>query len=256
MLYRAINDLVQPYTLACVFLGVAIACRWRRRADSRRQLLWVVLPFAALWVVSTPAISYLALGSLEWHYPSLADVPEDLEAIVVLSGGSLPANDLRLEPELANDSIYRCIHAADLYHRAGGCLVIAAGGTIDPAERGPPLASLMRDFLIELRVPPSDILTEAQSTSTYENALQCAAMLNERRVTRLALVTEANHMRRAMACFSKCGLTPIPAPCDFKASEWEPRLGAFLPSPGGAAGFQEACHEWLGLLWYWVHGRV
>lgn len=256
MLYQAVNDLLQPYTLAYFFLGAALVHFWFRRVEKRRRLLLAVVPFIVLWMISTPAISYLALGSLEWQYRPLAALPEEVEAIVVLSGGALPADELRLKPMLADDSLYRCYCAAELYRRPGGCLVIATGGISDPAGRGPPLASLMRDFLINLGVSPSDILTEERSTSTYENAAECTRLLESRRITRLALVTEANHMRRATACFAKCGVRVMPAPCDFKASTLEPRLASYLPSPGGGNGFQEACHEWLGLLWYWLHGRV
>jgi uncharacterized SAM-binding protein YcdF (DUF218 family) len=88
----------------------------------------------------------------------------------------------------------------------------------------------MRDFLVDLGVSRTNILTEVRSTSTYENAVECARMLKERHITRLVLVTEANHMRRATARFAKCGVTVIPAPCDFKASKLEPRLGSYRPS--------------------------
>jgi uncharacterized SAM-binding protein YcdF (DUF218 family) len=257
MPYQAINDVLQPYTVACLLVTGALVHVWRRRPDCHRSLVLVMVPFVSLVLLSLPVVSYLALGSLEWQFWPLRDLPDEVEAIVVLSGGAVPADARHPKAILADDSISRCLQAAELYRqRPGGCLIIATGGISDPAHRGPPLAALMRDFLIQVGVSATDVLTEERSTTTYENAAECARLLKDRKIPGIALVTEANHMRRAMACFAKVGLPVIPAPCDFKASQLEIRLGSFLPSSGGSAGFQEAFHEWLGLLWYWLHGRI
>ena len=43
---------------------VALAALWRRRRESRGWLLAVTLPFAGLWLMSTPIVAHLALGSV------------------------------------------------------------------------------------------------------------------------------------------------------------------------------------------------
>ena len=61
----------------------------------------------------------------------------------------------------------------------------------------PPLGQMMKDLLVELGVPPEQIIVEDRSTSTYENAVECRQLLVERQMTRIVLVTDALHMRRA-----------------------------------------------------------
>jgi hypothetical protein len=81
---------------------------------SDRLLLFVGLTF-----VCTPAVAHVALGSLEWQYAPANEMPIDAEAIVVLSAGVRPPSGARAEAELDEDSLQRCLHAANLYQRAG-----------------------------------------------------------------------------------------------------------------------------------------
>ena len=120
----------------------------------------------------------------------------------------------------------------------------------------PSCAEVMRDFLIGVGVNPADVLLEDQSRTTYENAVGCARLLRGRQVGTVVLVTDAVHMYRAERCFRKQGLTVIPAPCNYRATEFRWSLPAFLPHAHAAVGSQEVFHEWLGTLWYWCRGRT
>jgi hypothetical protein len=33
-------------------------------------------------------------------------------------------------------------------------------------------------------------------------------------------------------------------------------ITSVLPSAGGMQGVNDASHEWLGLAWYWLRGRI
>ena len=101
----------------------------------RRSVLLVVVPFAALTLISLPAVSHLALGSLEWRYPPREWRPTRAEAIVVLSGGTLPPDAVRLRDELSSPSLVRCTHAAEVYHQGPPLPVMVTGGKVDPRRR-------------------------------------------------------------------------------------------------------------------------
>jgi uncharacterized SAM-binding protein YcdF (DUF218 family) len=58
-----------------------------------------------------------------------------------------------------------------------------------------------------------------------------------------------------MACFHRQGLDPLPAPTDHKLRVHGGGLG-WLPSPSGLALSQEALHEYLGLAWAWLRGKI
>jgi uncharacterized SAM-binding protein YcdF (DUF218 family) len=205
--------------------------------------------FGVLVVCSTPAVNYLAVRTLEGPFEPLAKRPADVEAIVVL-GGALAHPD---GPELATDSLKRCVHAAEVYRLGPPCPVLVSGGKIDPGFHGPPLACLMRDFLLRLGVRPSDVIVEDASLTTYENAAGCRKLLRQRRLSKVVLVTDAIHMRRAAACFRKEGIEVVPAPCHYRA-EWDGWTTALVPNPMAAGGCHKAAHEWIGILWYRLRG--
>jgi uncharacterized SAM-binding protein YcdF (DUF218 family) len=255
-MYRLANELLHPYTLLLLIMAVVMVKLWRRPSESRRRLLCITLPFLLLILISTPAVSHLAFATLEHRFTPLVELPSDTDAIVVLAGWVLPRNANRPNPILADDSLYRCLHAAELYRRSGPCLIVLSGGTVNPAEDSMPVADAMRDFLLQLGIASKDLLVENRSTTTYENAVECHKLVQERQLQHVVLVTEADHMARAVACFRKTGLRVTPAPCQFVTGQFELRLSTFLPSPGAARGTEKVFHEWLGLAWYWFQGRI
>src|SRR4051794_26081584 len=120
-MYRFAVALLQPYILLHVFCGLTVANLWRKRRETRGRLVLVTLAFVPLPRPSIPAVSHLAVGSLEWQSPPPGQRPADAEAIVVLSAGVTPPDDARGRAEPDEDGIRRCLHAARLYHQGKPC---------------------------------------------------------------------------------------------------------------------------------------
>jgi uncharacterized SAM-binding protein YcdF (DUF218 family) len=255
-MYRFIVELLQPHTLLSLWACWALFRRWRRREDPRRRWWPLFVPLLALAAVSTPAVSYLALRSLESYAPPLDQRPADVPAIVVFSAGVYPPEGPRTRPELDEDTLHRCLAAARLYHQGSPCLVVVSGGKVEREEPGPPYAAVMAEFLEQLGVRASDLVREEASRTTYENAVESARLLRERHLDRVVLVVDAQDMPRAALCLRKTGIEVVPAPCHFRATGLDLTVFNWLPSPSGARGMQRAWHEWLGLLWYWCRGRI
>jgi uncharacterized SAM-binding protein YcdF (DUF218 family) len=249
-MYRWIVDLLQPYALAYLATGLAIANLWRKRAGRPRWLALVTVAFLLLTALSMPAVGYLAVGSLEWRYPPLEQRPEDTEAIVVLAGGT------RGERELDEDTLRRCLHAAELYRQGRPCPVLVSGGKADPSSQVPACSRLMSDFLVQLGVSKQDLIVEDRSRTTYENAVECRRLLEQHRLAQVVLVTDAVDMYRTVRCFRKQGVAVVPSPCHYRARGWGWSVLGFLPNPNAARGVTRAWHEWLGMGWYWLRGRV
>jgi uncharacterized SAM-binding protein YcdF (DUF218 family) len=254
--YAFLVSLVQPYFLVLVLLGVAL---WRltraaRPGWRRGLLLWS--PYVALVILSCPLTAYYALGSLEWSNPPLRDRPEDVQAIVVLSCGVLSPDDIRPDPELDLVGRARTELGAHYYHQGRPIPILVSGGPLRKDIVVEAVADLMHDLLVKLQVPEKDILVEKRSMTTYENAVESAALLKERGLTRILLVTDAGHMPRAAACFRKQGLDVVCAGCYYQATTWKLTWYFVQPSVESLMRFQEAAHEWLGLLWYWGCGRI
>ena len=255
-MYRFVSQLLQPFvSLACLTLLGAAVLWWRRR-ETRPRLLLVTVPLVCLAVMSTPVVSYLALGSLEWQYPPCYDTPREAETIVVLSGHVRPPDRIRLRAELGDNTLGRCLHAAELYDQGKPCLVVLCGGKVDPSTAGPTFAAAMCDFMVQQGVARSDLLLEDQSRTTYENAVETARLLRGRGIEKIVLVTSATHMQRAERCFRSQGFDVRASGCRYRATQFRWSLSQFLPDAGSARDVEDVAHEWLGLFWYWLHGRI
>ena len=248
--------LLEPYPLLFLLLGGGIANLWRRRVVPIRRLLLATLAYAALTVLSLPAIAHLSLGTLEWRYPPDERRPNDAEAIVVLGAGMTPPDATRLRAELNSHSLFRCIHAAAIYRRGKPCPVVVCGGKIESGASTPPLAHLMRDFLRDQGLNNADLIVEDRSLTTHENAVECRKVLEERRISRVILVTEAVHMFRALRSFRKQGIEAVPSACHYRSIRFEWAVWRFLPSATAFQYHEQTIHEWLGFAWYWVRGYL
>jgi len=203
-----------------------------------------------------PALAFVALGTLEWRYPPLAQRPADAQGIVILSAGLMPPAAWRPQAELDEDALLRCLYGAELYHQGPPCPVLVSGGKVDPEMRGPSHARAMADFLERLRVAPADLILEQGSRTTFENAVECGKQLDKCRLRKVLLVTDAVDMLRAELCFQKQGIEVIPAACHYRAVSFDASVLDFLPSPGAARHCQRVGHEWLGTAWYALRGRL
>ena len=255
-MYHIVAGFVEPYRLLFLLTGLAIANLWRKRQESRRRLLLLTLAFAACALVSLPMVGYLALASLEWRYPPLVTLPADSDAIVVLSGYVRSPDKYQPHAELGAGTMYRCLQAAEVYHQGKALPVLVSGGKVNPDAAGPTAAQAMRDFLISIGVRERDLITEDESRTTYENAVESVKKLKQRGLKKIILVTEAAHMYRAVRCFRSQGIEVVPAGCNYRATEFGYSLFDFLPSPSGAGGCREAFHEWLGVAYYRLKGWI
>jgi uncharacterized SAM-binding protein YcdF (DUF218 family) len=253
-MYYLVAALLRPLVVANLAVAIALAALWRKR-EGKRRLVLLTGAFLLLALLSLPVTSFLALGSLEWSYPPLHGRPENAQAIVVLSGSMRPAagDELRFEP--GTDTLYRCLRAAELYH-AAPCPLLLSGGKVHPADPGPAVAEVMREFLLTQGVRSEDLIVEPDSRTTYENAVDSARLLSEKNIHRIVLVTDAASLRRAVGCFRKQGLEVIPCGCRYRALGHNGGLGDYLPDAGAAVGVDEAAHEWIGLALYWLTDRI
>jgi uncharacterized SAM-binding protein YcdF (DUF218 family) len=239
---------LQP-VLTLLLLALAVGIR----ARSRRIL---VTATALLFLWTWPPFSTLAIGTLEWWYPIRALPAGDAEAIVVLSGGVYDRNRSMPEDLPRSDTYYRTSYASWLYRNWRPLPIVVSGGSTGHKQPPVVLADVMRRVLVEQGVPPAMIWPEAQSHSTYENALYSARLLRSRGIRRIALVTEAHHMLRSEMAFRRQGLDVTPAPMAYRYIEFSGQAEQFVPNYTAVETNELALHEWLGLLWYRLSGKI
>lgn len=124
------------------------------------------------------------------------------EAIVVLGAGVI--GDC-----VANvNGMRRAMLGARLFREGRAPLLVITGGAADGAC---PVADAMAQVVKEFGVPADRLVLERQSRNTHENGAMTAPLLRERHVSRILLVTDRLHMRRASGVFRSLGFEIEPA---------------------------------------------
>jgi len=105
--------------------------------------------------------------------------------------------------------------------------------------------------LVGLGIPRQDIIIEAQSKNTYENAIFSAKIIKEEfQDPNLLLITSAWHLPRAERCFHKAGVTFTSFGVDY-LTEANIGIGSLLlPSTHIMLKWEFLIKEWVG---YWVY---
>jgi uncharacterized SAM-binding protein YcdF (DUF218 family) len=121
--------------------------------------------------------------------------PEPRDAIIVLGAPLAAAGALSAILE------ERVAAAAALYHAGGAPRVVTSGGITHGAPRAE--AAALAEGLRAAGV--ADVLVEARSQSTRENARYCAELLAPLGVHTVWIVTQPFHARRATLLFNRAG---------------------------------------------------
>jgi len=157
---------------------------------------------------------------------------------------------------LAADTVLRSLRAAELYDQGPPCPVILSGGPGRGDASGPAVAEGMHKLLASRGVAEVDMVQEVRSQTTYENAVYSAQICTERGFQSVILVTDAMHLPRSIRSFEAQGIEVVGAGCQYVATGFEPEVWDFLPGPHGAIRTGRAAHEWRGLLYYWLTGKI
>jgi uncharacterized SAM-binding protein YcdF (DUF218 family) len=241
----------QPFTLLFMLIFAVGLCGLRRHW--RTVSWWVALcGFLGLVVLTWPPAVAILAKPLVGRYGKQLRPTGDAEAIVVLAGTVIYPTGENPYTLVGGDTYRRVMHAAWLFQNWKPLPILATGGP--QSSGGEPASVIMRRMLEQEGVPPSKIWTEEQSRSTYENALYSAKLLHEHGIHQIALVVEADSMLRAEMCFRKQGLGVTPAPCLFRDTQFG--TDELLPGWQGIYRQEILAHETIGLLWYWLRGRI
>ncbi|MBY0318028.1 MAG: YdcF family protein [Reyranella sp.] len=216
----------------------------------RLGVLVAALAIAQTLVMAFPPVADALLAPLQAEArAAAAEAPACCyDAIVVLGGGVTPAAPPYLpDPDLA-DAADRVWHGARLYHRSVARRIIVSGGSLlsgnsDPATTE---AEAMRRFLVDLGVPSEAIVSEGKSQNTLENIRNVRQMVGDARV---ALVTSAAHMPRALKLARQANLNVGAFPTDWRLpAAARPTWENWVPSIAALAWSSICLREHIALL--------
>jgi uncharacterized SAM-binding protein YcdF (DUF218 family) len=235
-----------------ILLLLAVLIFWRRHW-ARKLLLG---SFGLIFVLHSGPVNYWLRYPLESRYALMIDPrkAEPYDAIVVLTGGMVPAAGLIPFPTI-DQSMFRRLDEAFRLYRIRATPIIVSGGHVNPFT--PPMNEnqIARDFLTLWGVPKSDVIAEPNSRDTFESAVEVQKILRHRGWKRYLLVTSAAHMPRSMLAFAIQAPQPIAAPGDFSVGKFEITPLSWFPTEGAARGILLSIHEYIGLAnYHWRAG--
>lgn len=242
-LQKTLGLLAMPMGLVWLGLLALVAwCWWRQHRGTAVMLAGLAVVYA---VMGNVLVGGALVASLELHVPQidLATV-EPFEAVFVLGGGS--ELDLVGHPQLGSGGD-RVAQAARLYNTGKARCLVASGRSDDDLTGPRDLAQETRALWLQMGVPATAIQTVTDPCwITREEIAAYQTLCRAKGWKRIAVVSSAWHLPRAMALAQAIGLTMTPIGADWRGRDQAWRCQDFVPTGQGALLVQLACWEYLG----------
>ena len=229
MLHKILPAAVMP-------LGV---CLWMCALGARLRKRWMVgVGLGVLWVGAMPATGDLLLGGLERRWPAVRAAEIGQCDVVYVLGGYM-------HRKTGPDGEPQWNEAADRM-MMGLRLVESGQAETLAVEQGAGWAEgvLGAGKVVRLR----------RMKNTAEEMAELRRLMAEKGWKRVALVTSAFHMTRAMMLAEQEGIRPVPVPTDYEAGVEERRVDDFVPKGEGLEKTERALREWIGMGYYGLRG--
>jgi len=233
---KIIGMALMPIPLSLIVMLLALLFISTRPKIAKGLL---VIAIACLGLTSFDPVANRLIAPLENTYP-IFDTQQPVDVVVVLGSA---------HQDYPNDPAVMQLGRSAIYRLEEGLRILKANPDAQLFVSGfDGHAKIMHDAAIELGTKPSRIVMFPKPKDTEAEANAMASQLTGKRV---ALVSEASHLRRALGFFQQAGITATPAPA-FRLSdtrtEW--RIGASENYQS-----QRAFYEYLGLAWQWLKAK-
>jgi uncharacterized SAM-binding protein YcdF (DUF218 family) len=233
--------------MATVFLFILMLTTglfvFMRRSMTAITLLGFTL--LCFWSISSGMIASLLLYELQAPFNRQLLMPQwsTSNAIILLGAGTTSETNIdNIRPSIMAYS--RINETARLYLNCiksqQVCKVIISGG--DALKVGISEAVVYQKSLLQLGVHARDIILEANSLNTYQNAEFTSAILKMNKFDQLLLVTSGVHMKRSLLYFKHFAISLQPAVADYMVA-----YPSFMPHGYHFALTDFAVHEYLGI---------
>ena len=237
-----------------VMIGLAgIALLFTRFVRAGRRLL-------VASVILIVAIGVLPVGTalilpLEERFPQWDPAQGAPTGIIVLGGVISPEISAARGQISLDDAAERVTVPVELVRKYPSVRIVFSGGNASLFS-GLSEADFALSFFESLGVPRDRITLETKSRNTAENAVFTKRLIAPKPGEHWLLVTSALQMPRAIGAFRQAGFPVEAYPVDYQTDGWEDLWGLPGSLMGGIRGLDTAVHEWLGLLAYWITGRI
>ena len=244
LLKKIISVLIMPVNMVLLLLFFALILHWHKPKSSVRYLFGALI---ILLLSALPPISDRFMANIENDYPAFTQQNLAIDYIVILGCGHTSTTSLPVTSELATCSLQRMVEALRVFTLHPEARIITSGYSGSDKTSN---AVKVKQALVLLGVPSQKIVTETYPKDTEEEAELISPRVHGAQVV---LVTNAEHMPRAMAYFKKHSVYPIPAPTGYwvKDIHGEKSWTYYVPNAKTIDQTSVAWYETLGNLVQW-----
>lgn len=237
---KIVSALILPPTSLILLAFVGL---WLSIKHPKAGRMLAALSLIILLILSLPVTGNALLQSLETAPPINEAQLKEFQAIVILGGGTnSQAPEFGHEDTVNRWTLQRLRYGAYLQKQTGKPILVSGGAPFGGRAEADAMAeTLQRDFHAE------NIWIENQSKDTAENAAYSATILKSHGVERIAIVSQAWHLPRAIKLFEQQGLMIYPAPTGYTNEDDEPVI-RWLPKASALDKSAIALKEYLGRL--------
>ena len=194
-------------------------------------LLFLGITFYYLFSI-TPIADLILLPLERQEQPILEDELAKADKIVLLLGGR-------------ETNVLRASEILRLYFLKQGNVQIIISGR-DPIDDEKKEAEEVKRYLTERGILSENIILENKSRNTFESAKNIKKLVDKEP---FFLVTSAYHLPRAIETFKQRGISPIPAPADFRIKGTDDVFD-FFPCPKNLRNSNLGLREYFAILYY------
>jgi len=234
-----------PLSLIIVLLLLAIFLYKKAPRFSFKCLCAATL---LLFLTSFPPFSDWVMSPIENQYSSFNNYSKPIDYIIILGCSHINDETLPTTSRLQACSLQRLVEAIRIYQLHPEAKFITSGGAFGQETSN---AEAVKQAAISLGIPSNKIITENFPKDTQEEA----ELISPRVIgTTVVLVTNADHMPRAIKYFQQNGVNPIAAPAGnwVKHNTTDKNWRYYIPNSHKIEQTTTAWYESLGLCWQWL----
>jgi uncharacterized SAM-binding protein YcdF (DUF218 family) len=225
----------------------ALLIRKRRRRSGYLLVAMLVMLFLGIGYGPIP---YWGATQLQSGYVADYHGHWGARSVIVLLGGGTEqlAGKIDVEPNLVGYARITRAYAqyVSCKQQGGICMVLVTGG--DPQKHRAPESVIYAMTLRRLGVPISDLVTEEQSSNTWENAKFSQPLIAAIGADTVVLVTSGTHLYRSQLYFSHFGIRAVPVRADYITAIFKP-----VPVFYNFMVMDVVMHEYVGTARYYVY---
>jgi uncharacterized SAM-binding protein YcdF (DUF218 family) len=254
-LSKLLWNIASPGGLISIAALTALIARVSSRTKLFNRIVQPLLFFIVL--LTFIPVGNIMMHPLETRFPTNPTLPKKLDGIIVFGGALNPVMTQHWNQLETNQYNERLLYFAWLAREHPGASLIFTGGNASMDRSKPTESGSLSSFINLYGIEADRVTFEDQSRTTFENALYSAKLILESKMEgKWLLITSAFHMPRAIGVFCAQGIEVIPYPVDHQTNSGILLPGFQFDFLGNLQILNQAMHEWLGLLAYFLTGKT